>query len=107
MRHKTESLLWNFYKQYRDASVSDWVSLGGWLAGLLFLIWLSFRIRSWLRDDEGPAASEHRMLSEMGKLHRQGDLSEEEYRFIKGQLVGKIDDIVREQEALEKQNDID
>lgn len=107
MRYKTDSWLWSLYEQYRDASVSDWISLGAGLAGLVFLIWLSFRVRSWLRDDEGPAAGEHRMLSEMSKLHRQGDLSEDEYRFIKGQLVGRIDDAVRERGVLPEQNDID
>ncbi len=55
-------------------------------------IWVISRIRSRLADDEGSQAGDHRLLSQLADLHEQGDLTEEEYRSIKGRLVECIDD---------------
>jgi hypothetical protein len=49
-----------------------------------------YLIRSWLRDNDGPAASEHELLSEYREMHRRGELSDEEFRIIKGQMVPRI-----------------
>ncbi len=51
------------------------------------LIWLIFRIRMLFREDKDPTAFRNEMLLQFRDLHRQGDLSEEEYRSIKGQLL--------------------
>jgi hypothetical protein len=72
-----------------------------WLVWLIFIAlaagaaWLVFRIRARFRDREDPAATRHRMLTQMGELHRQGELSAEEYRSIKGRLIRTIDDSPR------------
>ena len=70
----------------------------GLISFFLFGIWLIVRIRTRYCDHEDPAAVEQQMLMQMGDLHRQGDLSEEEYRSIKGRLVERIDDSTRKQE---------
>ena len=51
------------------------------------LIWSIFRIRAMFWEDEGPAEEPHEMLIQFRDLHRQGDLTEEEYRSIKGRLA--------------------
>ena len=71
------------------------VSVLGWLAALVVLIcllvWAVVRIRSLFRDDDDPAAIDRSMLMQIGDLHRQGDLSEEEYRSIKRALAERLD----------------
>ncbi len=64
--------------------------------GLVLLVgiglWIVTRLRSRLADDEGSATGDHRLLSQIADLKQQGDLTEEEYRSIKGRLVERIDD---------------
>jgi hypothetical protein len=64
--------------------------------GLVLVIgvgaWVVSWIRSRLADDEGSQAVDHRLLTQIADLKEQGDLSEEEYRSIKGRLVNRIDD---------------
>jgi uncharacterized membrane protein len=59
--------------------------------GIAIIYW----VRSRFREDSDPAASDHAMLSHLGELHREGDLSEEEYRSIKGLLIGRLDESPR------------
>ena len=69
--------------------------LVGVLVSICVGIWLIVRIRARYQDREDPAAVDHEMLIEMGELYRQGDLSDEEFRSIKGRLVERIDDSMR------------
>jgi hypothetical protein len=75
--------------------------LASWVAWLgLFLLlagaaWLIIRIRAQFREREDPAEEGHQMLMQMGELHRQGGLSDEEYRSIKSQLSGPLDHSLR------------
>lgn len=55
-------------------------------------VWIVTRMRSRLADDEGSATVDQRLLSQIADLKQQGDLTEEEYRSIKGRLVERIDD---------------
>jgi hypothetical protein len=55
-------------------------------------VWVVTWIRSRLADDEGSATEDHRLLSQIADLKQQGDLTEEEYRSIKGRLAKRIDD---------------
>lgn len=57
------------------------------LAVLAVAIYL---IRSWLRDNDGPAASFHELLGEYQELNRQGELSDEEFRIIKGRMASRV-----------------
>ena len=76
--------------------VREFVESGFLLLGLVLAIgaglWIVFWIRSRLADDEGSATEDHRLLTQIADLKEQGDLTDEEYRSIKGRLVERIDD---------------
>jgi len=68
------------------------------IAFLLLLVlaaWLIFRIRARFRDRADSTADDQQMLLQLGDLRREGDLSEEEYRSIKGKLTLRTDDPAR------------
>jgi hypothetical protein len=80
------------FQQFFQASWMAW--------GILFLVlagaaWLILRLRARFRGSEDPAVEGRQMLMQMGELHRQGGLSEEEYRSIRSRLSGPIDDTTR------------
>jgi hypothetical protein len=58
---------------------------------LLTVIFISLKMRSWYREDSGPAADPQDLLLHFRDLHRRGHLSEMEFRSIKGQLVDQPD----------------
>jgi hypothetical protein len=66
-----------------QASWYWWLILFAVVAGAA---WLLFRIRARFRDHEDPAEDNHRLLMQLGEMHRQGGLSEEEFRSIKKQV---------------------
>ncbi len=49
-----------------------------------------YAIRSWLRENDGPAASEHELLSEYREMVRRGELSDQEFRIIMGRMAPRI-----------------
>ena len=67
------------------------ISLGAFVVSAV-AIWLIVQIKSRYCDNEDPKVAEHEMLVEIRELHRQGDLSEQEYRSIKNQLIQRIGD---------------
>ena len=50
-------------------------------------VWFIFQLRAWFREDSGRADDNLEMLTQFRDLHRQGELSEDEYRLIKRQLI--------------------
>ncbi len=67
-------------------------SLAPWQWGVVVLVgsigvWSLFRLRAWFREDDGRADGHLEMLTQFRDLHRQGGISEDEYRLIKSQLV--------------------
>ncbi|MGQ0634920.1 MAG: hypothetical protein ACT4QC_09940 [Planctomycetaceae bacterium] len=54
------------------------------------LIVAIYYLRSWWRDNAGPAASEHELLAHYRELNRQGELSDDEYRIIKGRIASRL-----------------
>lgn len=48
------------------------------------------RIRRWYREDTGPADSSDEILERMADLHRQGQLSDEEFRSINSRFEGQL-----------------
>ena len=82
-----------------QAVVVDWNRLnqmGGSLAPWQWVIalvaacvgvWSIFQMRAWFREDSGRADDNLKMLTQFRDLHRQGGLSEDEYRLIKSRLV--------------------
>ena len=57
---------------------------------LVVLIWSIVRFVSRVHEDVDPAESDQDMLSAISELRREGDLTEDEYRSIKSQLVGRM-----------------
>ena len=70
-----------------------------WWLALFFVVavavWLLFRIRARFRDHEDPAEDDHRLLMQIGEMHRGGGLSEEEFRSIKSRLIEPLDHSTR------------
>ncbi len=53
---------------------------------------LTLRIRQRFQGNDDPAEVDHQMLLQIKELRREGDLTDEEFRSIKGRLVERIDD---------------
>jgi hypothetical protein len=75
----------------------SWTALRPLLAPLLatlgalgVLAILVYWIRSWWRDNDGLAASGHELLFEYREMHRQGELTDEEYRIIKSRIASGL-----------------
>ncbi len=51
-------------------------------------LWSLFQLRAWFREDAGHADDNLKLLTQFRDLHREGGLSEDEYRLIKSRLVG-------------------
>jgi uncharacterized membrane protein len=75
---------WKFVKAAAPAVL-------GLLALLVLAVVLFRAIRKRLLDHEDRATDGLGMLSEIRELHARGELTEEEYRSIKGRLIGKPD----------------
>lgn len=52
------------------------------------LVATAFWLRSWFRDDSDPTGEPLDLLLHFKELKRQGDLTDDEYRSIKGRLAG-------------------
>lgn len=57
---------------------------------LVVLIWQIARFISRVHEDVDPAESDQDMLNAISELRREGDLTEDEYRSIKSQLMGRM-----------------
>ena len=62
----------------------------GVAALILVLTVAVYLIRSWLRENDGPDVSAHDLLSEYREMHSRGELSDEEFRIIKGRMASRI-----------------
>lgn len=72
------------------------LSVVGAIGLLAFVIYL---IRSWLRDNDGPAASDHQLLAGYREMNLQGELTDEEYRIIKSRLASRLGPTARPAEG--------
>ena len=63
----------------------------GWAAVVLLAVgllpWAVIRIRTWYFEDADPAEYRDEMLIQIRDSHREGNISDEEFRKIKGQLL--------------------
>ena len=57
---------------------------------LVVLIWSIVRFISRVHEDVDPAETDQDMLNAISELRREGDLTEDEYRSIKSQLMGRM-----------------
>ena len=85
MHEIEQTLLWKLI----NASLWQWIGLLVAVGGLVGVI---IRIRTLFREDADAAADNHQLLTSISDLHREGDLSEDEYRSIKGRLINKLGD---------------
>jgi hypothetical protein len=63
---------------------------GAWLglAAILGVIcWIAFRVRAYWREDADGDASLRQMLAQFRESHREGVLTDEEYRLIRSRLA--------------------
>jgi len=88
-RSSVENIDQTFLWKLLNASVWQVIGL---LVALVVLVGLIIRIRALFREDEDSTADDHQLLSQITDLHREGDLTEDEYRSIKGRLVQKLDE---------------
>lgn len=88
MARQKDTVIWKLL----EGSTEEWIWFLCGLAVVVVVLWAFARFVAWMRDDEDPAAAEQMMLTEIGELHRGGDLSEEEYRSIKGRLLQRLED---------------
>ncbi|MGD9856998.1 MAG: hypothetical protein AB7U20_18770 [Planctomycetaceae bacterium] len=85
MHEIEQSLLWKVV----HASLVQWIGL---LVALGVLVGLILRVRALLSEDTDATADHHELLTSISELHREGDLSEDEYRSIKGRLISRLGD---------------
>ncbi len=60
------------------------------IVAALLIVWIRARYRG--REDR--EAMERQMLMQMRELHREGDLTEEEFRSIKGRFASRLNDSI-------------
>ncbi len=61
---------------------------------LVVLIWSIVRFISRVHEDVDPAETDQDMLNSISELRREGDLTEDEYRSIKSQLMGRMSNAI-------------
>lgn len=90
-KRRSEDALWKLL----DGSPDEWLKFIGAFLALGAMIWLIVRIKTWLQGGEDPAEGDQSLLMQFSELHREGELTEEEYRSIKGRLVARLDGSLR------------
>jgi hypothetical protein len=59
-------------------------------ACLVVAVWGILRLVSRVNEDVDPAEADREMLQRLNELRREGDLTEDEFRSIKSQIVGRL-----------------
>ena len=79
----------DWFKLLHLPDVSSWQFLAA--AGcLVVLIWAIVRLVASVNEDVDPADADREMLQAINDLRREGDLTEVEFRSIKGQLMSRM-----------------
>ena len=92
-REHTE-MLWlcrktDWFKLLHLPDVS-WLQLVAAALCLVVVIWVIVRFVSRVNEDVDPAEADREMLQSLDDLWRQGDLTEDEFRSIKSQIMGRL-----------------
>jgi hypothetical protein len=88
---------WDLLNRYQDAMSPT--TLVGTIIAAAVAVWLIFQVRARFREDSGRADDKLEMLTQFRELHQQGELTEDEYRLIKGRLAR---DAARQMDATPK-----
>ncbi len=68
----------------------SWAPLLIAAACLIVVVWAIVRLVSRVNEDVDPAEADREMLLALNDLRREGDLTEDEFRSIKGQITGRL-----------------
>ena len=68
----------------------SWVPLLIGAACVVVVVWAIVRLVSRVNEDVDPAEADREMLQALNDLRREGDLTEDEFRSIKGQSTGRL-----------------
>ena len=68
----------------------SWVPLLIAAACVVVVVWAIVRLVSRVNEDVDPAEADREMLQALNDLRREGDLTEDEFRSIKGQITGRL-----------------
>ena len=68
----------------------SWIPLLIAASCLVVVIWAIVRLVSRVNEDVDPAEADREMLLALNDLRREGDLTEDEFRSIKGQITGRL-----------------
>lgn len=68
----------------------SWLEMLVAAAGLVVVIWGILRFVAYMNEDVDPAEADQEMLKALNELRRQGDLTDDEFRSIKGQITGRL-----------------
>ena len=79
---------WNW--KVPELPVDNWWFVGIVLVLLMFSIWVVARLTTSVTDDIDPAEIDRQMLTAVSELHSQGELTQDEYRSIKGRLIERL-----------------
>jgi len=79
---------WSF--KAPELPVDNWWFVGTVLVVLIILIWVVVRLATSATEGIDPAEIDRQMLTAVSELRSQGELTPDEYRSIKGRLVGRL-----------------
>jgi hypothetical protein len=79
----------SWYKLLQLPDLSWWQLLFA-AAGVVVVIWSILRLAARVNEDVDPAEADREMLEALNDLRREGDLTEDEFRSIKGQITGRL-----------------
>ena len=68
----------------------SWLPLLIAVACLVVVVWAIVHLVSRVNEDVDPAEADREMLQALNDLRREGDLTEDEFRSIKGQITGRL-----------------
>lgn len=68
----------------------SWLPLLIAAACVVVVVWTIVRLVSRVNEDVDPAEADREMLQALNDLRREGDLTEDEFRSIKGQITGRL-----------------
>lgn len=84
-----------------ELPVDSWWFFAVVLVVLIFFIWLVARLTATATDDMDPAEIDRQMLTAVSQLRSRGEITQEEFRSIKGQLVVRLSDETRSNDSVD------
>ncbi|MEZ6045561.1 MAG: hypothetical protein R3C11_08285 [Planctomycetaceae bacterium] len=100
-------MLFGVKKTIADMVADSWYLYAGLLLAVIGMIWVIIQLRTRLRDDTDRMADHWQLLQQMQEMHREGDLTEEEYRSIKGRLISQNEELLQQSTEKSKQSIIE